>query len=428
MNTRPKIAILAPLSHWDHGYSHCSVIFDQFVMLKKYGYEVTFICLQRFKGKEDLEAQGIKVRDVLPVFTFRDYHLGMPVDEAFEKNAQDTQEVLEKELKDFTHVIAHDIIFQGWFLPYNVGLRRANVNVKWLHWVHSAPSLRPANLVYPYDHLYSIHRNERLVYLNDIDKIRIAEMYGIFPDDVRVVPNSIDPRTFWDLHPLTSSLIEKYGLLNADIVATYPLSSTRMHFDADYAEDISNGKNLMFAIRIIAELKKLGYSVRYVVANAHANAEKEKETIKIIRERATTLGLSPNELVFTSLEMAPAFENGVPRRVVSELFRLSNLFLFPSASENCSLVLLEAALSKNLLVLNESFLPLRAQLQSQALYFKFGAAGERLNYAESYFTDLAKIIASALKKEQSLNSFRKIAREFNLDTIFKKHLEPLFYE
>ena len=428
MNMKPRIAILAPMSHWDHGYSHCSVVFDQFVMLKKYGYDVTFICLQRFKGKEDLEAQGIKVRDVLPIFTFKDYHLGAPIDENFEKNAQDVQDVLEKELKDFTHVITHDVIFQGWFLPYNVGLRRANVNVKWLHWIHSAPSLRPATLIYPYDHLYSIRRNERLVYLNDIDRIRVAEMYGIFPDDVHVVPNSIDPRTFWDLHPLTTSLIEKYGLLNADVVATYPLSSTRMHVEGNYVENISDGKNLMFAVRIMAEIKKLGYSVRYVVANAHANAPKEKETIKQVQEHATTLGLSPNELIFTSLEMAPAFENGVPRRVVSELFRLSNVFLFPSASENCSLVLLEAALSKNLIVLNESFLPLRAQLQSQAIYFKFGALLERLNYAEGYFGDLAKIIMSALKKEQALSSFRKIAREFSLDNIFRKYLEPLFYE
>src|SRR3990167_577578 len=140
---KPKIAILAPMSNWDAGYSHCSVVYDQFVMLKKYGYEPTFICLQRFKGKEELEKQGVNVLDVLPVFTFYDYHLGAEIRQDFEKHAEDVKQILERHCQDFTHIIAHDVIFQGWFLPYNVGLRRANLpRVKWLHWIHSAPSLR----------------------------------------------------------------------------------------------------------------------------------------------------------------------------------------------------------------------------------------------------------------------------------------------
>lgn len=430
--TRPNIAILAPMSHWDHAYSHCSVILDQFVMLKKYGYEPTFICLQRFKGKEQLEAQGIKVLDILPVFTFADYHLGVPLLPDFEKNAEDTKSALEKNLQGFTHVITHDVVFQGWFLPYNVGLRKANLpNVQWLHWMHSAPSLRPSSLAYPYDYLYTLYKNEKLVYLNEIDRTRAAEMYGVFPHDIRVVPNSIDPRTFWELHPITLHLIEKYGLLKADIMAIYPLSTPRMHIEESYRDGRSDGKNLMYSIKIMGELKKLGASVRYIVCNAHANAPKEKELVKRVYEEAANCGITDSELCFTSKEMEPSYEGGVPRKVISELFRLSNLFIFPSASENCSLVLLEAALSKNLLVLNKSFLPLRSQVQDQALYYDFGRLGEHWiddDKRDRYFYEVALHIASRLTKEQTLKSFTKIKKEFNYDTIFRSFIEPLFYE
>src|SRR3990167_4820833 len=131
MNKKPRIGILAPMGNWDAAYSHCSVVADQFYMLKKYGYDPIFITLQRFKGKEELEAQGIEVRDVLPVFKFYDYHLGVPIEKDFEKNVEDSRTAIESALQDITHVITHDVIFQGWFLPYNVGMRKDNVNVKW---------------------------------------------------------------------------------------------------------------------------------------------------------------------------------------------------------------------------------------------------------------------------------------------------------
>jgi glycosyltransferase involved in cell wall biosynthesis len=400
-------------------------------MLKKNGYDPTIITLQKFQGKKELEDQGFRVLDILPSFTLIDYCIGCTLDPDFEKHADEVKEALERNCGDFTHFIAHDLIYQGWFLPYNVGLRRAKLNATWLHWIHSAPVIRPLNPPYPFDHLYSIFPRERLVYLNGPDVVRAAEMYGIFPAHVRVVPNAIDPRTLWDLHPLTERLLEKYELLNADIVGVYPLSSTRMHFQGAYENQTSDGKNLMYAIRIFAELKKQGRSVRYIICNAHANAQHEKDTIKQIQELAANLGLYPNEVIFTSLEEVPVWEHGVPRRVVSELFRLSDLFLLPSASENCSLVLLEAALSKNLMVLNKSFLPLRGQLQDQALYYEFGRNGEKWIPAEkedNYFREVALHIAAKLNTEQALNSFRKIAKEYNIDVIFKKHIEPLLYE
>jgi len=87
-----------------------------------------------------------------------------------------------------------------------------------------------------------------------------------------------------------------------------------------------------------------------VIANAHANAEREKQTIEALLQRAEEKGLQRTELVFTSLEEGGKYELGVPRSVVSQLFQLSNLFIFPTTSENCSLILLEAMLSKNLFV------------------------------------------------------------------------------
>ena len=92
---------------------------------------------------------------------------------------------------------------------------------------------------------------------------------------------------------------------------------------------------------------------------------------------------------------------------------------------------MEAALSKCLLVLNDSFPALRDFFGKDALYFKFGSLTQTVNYAngeESYFSDVSKIIIAELNKNKPLNAFTKLKQRFNYDWIFKNQLEPLFYE
>ena len=134
-------------------------------------------------------------------------------------------------------------------------------------------------------------------------------------------------------------------------------------------------------------------------------------------------------MVFTSLE-GQEYELGVPHSAVRDLFMLSNLFIFPTLSENCPLILLEAALSKCLLVLNEDFPPLKTFFGKDALYFKFSSLLNQTEYPneDSYFSDVAKIIIAELNKNRPLNAFNQLKQRFNYDIIFKSQLEPLFVE
>src|SRR3990167_8339059 len=145
--------------------------------------------------------------------------------------------------------------------------------------------------------------------------------------------------------------------------------------------------------------------VKLVVCNAHANDKREKQLIAETLSFATQKGLNASEIIFTSLENPPENELGVPREVVSQLFQLSNIFIFPSISENCSLVLLEAMLSKNLLVLNDSVMPMREFGKENALYFKFGGLDENVNYDDKdrFIGDVAKIINAEFTNNKTID-------------------------
>ncbi len=418
MSNNLKVGCLTTFYCWDKAYSLTSVVENQLLALVKHGYKPVLFVHDNFEGKLP---EGVEVRKVIPRFYLVDYGGNQKLEEGFWEQVKKIKEVLLKELKDFDVVLTHDWIFQGWFLPYNVAMREVEPSLKcrWFHWIHSAPSPRPANLEPPHDCRYKMMPKSKLIYMNNYDVVRLAEMYNGAIDDVRVVHNPLDPRSFYDFHPLVHKLIEKYRLLEADVIDVYPVSSTR--FD---------GKQVNKVIQILAQIKKQGKSVRFICPNAHANAEREKKAIENMIHYGIEKGLTREEMIFTSFEEPPIYELGVPHEAVRDLFLLSNLFVFPTLSENCPLILLEAALSKCLLVLNDDFPPLKDFFGEDALYFKFSSLLLKTEYQneEQYFSDVAKIIIGELNKNRPLNAFAKLKQKFNYDTIFKKSLEPLFYE
>ena len=418
---KPTIGILTTFYEFNSAYSLCSVVENQLTALVKYGYKTVLFVHDNFKGDENVP-KGVEIRKIVPRFTLVDYGAHQPVNDDYKNQVETAYQALKKHTQDIDIIIEHDMIFQGWFLPYCEAIHKLakETKIKWFHWTHSVPNLMPKGLEYPHTLRYQLPNNSKLVYLNNFHLVRAAESYSLFPKDVRIIYNPVDPRLFWNLHPLVKSLIDKYNILEADYLQIYPVSTPRM----------VSGKQVDIVIEIMAKLKKAGNKVCLVVCNAHANADNEKKLIDNMLRHATSKGLERTDVIFTSLENVPEYEHGVPREVVSQLFQLSNLFIFPSISENCSLILLEAMLSKCLLVLNESVPPLREFGGENALYFKFGGLDEKVNYdnRDGFMEDVAKVIVSEMNTNRALKASNIIKQRFNYDFLFKNSIEPLFYE
>ena len=355
------------------------------------------------------------MRKIVPQLILEPYK-GLSYPDHWKMDVEKARRLFEQNLGDITDLICHDIFFIDTYLPYNIALREAKLTCKFYAWTHSAPSHRPKLEDNPHANRYTLPPRTRLVYLNHDKVTELAEMYGAWDKDVRVVHNSRDPRTFWNLDPLVSRLVQSYSLFEADIISIYPLSTPRM----------ISGKGLDKVIKIHAHLKKLGYKTRLVVCNAHANAQPEQRLISETRVWASEKGLENKDLIFTSQE-GKEFELGVSPSVVSDLFRISNIFIFPTVSENSSLVLLEAMLSGNLLVLNKAVGTLREHAGESALYFDF-ATRQTPQEDETYFQDLARIIASQFEVQKPLQVKRRALKQFNYDTMFKQMQRVLYEE
>lgn len=407
------IGIFTTFWNFDSGYSLTSVVKDQLTMFVKYGFKTVLFVLPSFTD-DDKVPVGVEIRKVIPQLIIEPYK-GDLYPEHWKEDARKVQDSCEAYMQDIDYLFCHDIHFIDTYLPYNIGLRDAmpKLKCKAFFWTHSAPSTRIIFKDNPHASRYNLPPG-KLIYLNHDKVIPLAEMYGGWAKDVRVVHNSRDPRTCWNLDPFVNKLIDVYNLLEADIISVYPLSTTRM---------MGVGKRLESAILLHAELKKLGYKTRLIVANAHGNAQKEQRTIASTKVWANEKGLDGGDLIFTSQE-DEKYLLGVPHNIVADLFRISNIFIFPTTSENSSLVLAEAMLAGNLLVLNKKVGTLLEHAGEKAIYVDF----DQRENNEAYYSDLAKIVASEFENDRALQAKRRVFQKQNYDYVFKKEIINLLNE
>jgi glycosyltransferase involved in cell wall biosynthesis len=326
--------------------------------------------------------------------------------------------------------ITHDLAYLQHHLAYNQACRVLAdefPEVTWLHCIHSAPE--PHQRL-PDDDPRSARfkplANSFLVYPNAQDVPRVAAQYATPESCVRVVPHPLDWERAFDFHPLTRALIKRYDLYSPDILAIYPIRMDR-------------GKQPEKLVRLFAELKRAGKSVRLLIINFHSTGQHFLDYRDEIVREMSELGLTDEDVIITNkIEQLPgisaqdmeSYRLEFPHKVVLDLFHLTNIYVHPSGSETYSLVCQEAVACGNLLFLNEDFPPMREIYGQDAGYIKFSSTLFTTTHTPSeqaYYADVARRIVCAIESEKTLRQKTRLRRTRNLDAVFRDYLEPLLY-
>ena len=422
-----KVAILACLSSLNPNYSIAGIVHDQLDLLAKHE-NLVFITSDDFKDQH-LVPKGVEIRYYTRSNESMDpekLDIGK-----FEQYINATGIKLKELLKDCTHVIQHDLLFIHEYAFMNWSIRKCAEllpNLKWLHWQHSAPSRRPLDCAYPFTGCYMGMNNSTFVYLNRTDIPEVAQRYSIPENQIALVHNFLDFDKMFRLHPLTKEIIQSQNLYKADTLCIYP---TRL----------TEAKQIDKAIQLIEQLKVKGQEVRMIVCNSWSNGEQEIDYLKKLESESF---LSKEELLFTSTfdsewckESEVDIKLGLPRAVVQDLLRLSDLFILPSISECCSMVMLEAAANKNLMILNQDLWSLHEfggqimnnSTSKNALYMEFGSCTRPIaNYSpseEEWYANKAQEILDYQNSNQAINFFKTVRKRHNPEWVYFNQIEPL---
>lgn len=436
---KPRVAILTSLVDFSPAYSLTGIILDQARALKKHGFEYTLFCLKNFHSKDkDLpNVAGLNIEYVLPQTCLIDYkpseapHQTEGGKTGFEDQVKAHLEGkgdakgYSQVLKDYDTIITHDLMFLGWHLPQNKAIRECIdkwPEKNWLHWIHSGPSQRPGNTVYPTTLRYSAAPNSTYVFLNEGQRLDCALMLQTTRDNIAVVYNPKDIAEVYGFCDETKEFIEKYDLLTHDMLQVYPFSTTRW-----------TDKGIKHLMRLVSEWKKQGVMARVVFINAHCNSKGDVKYTDAIEAYAKKIGVELDKDVMFSYRFADAtgkkeWRYSVPARVIRELNLIANLFVFPSASECCSLIQAEASITNKFMVLNRDFLPMQEFCTPNVLSFQFNTNSPDDEKSE-YYTCVAREIWAEFKTETAVvNGTRARNKTYSREHIFRTQFEPLIWK
>jgi glycosyltransferase involved in cell wall biosynthesis len=353
---RGRIAVLYHRTSWPSWYSVAHIVLSQCAALSQRGFSVRLIA--PIGCPRPALDDAIEFDPSLPdVDALRDG------EGALESAAGALADRLEVALAGCELVLTHDLVLLDQNLAYNLAIRSlaSRAPIRWLHWLHSTPRLRPAAPPpLPEGLIFRPIARSTYVCVSPQHRLGAAQMLAIAEERVEVVANSRLEGFFGD--PLLWAIAERRGLLDASIVAVFP---TRLNRVAKQAED---------ALYIMRSLKALGHTIRLVFATPDGDTDAERTRIMQLRWLAEAIGLARDDLVFVADEDA-SLRKDCPNTLVRDLLLLGNLFIHPSAAEAHSLTLLEAAAMKNLCVLNADVPSFRDVAGDDAVWIHCGALG-----------------------------------------------------
>ena len=411
-----KVAILTTFTEFISGYSLTGIVTDQWRMLKEHGHEVDVFVAENYSDKHHKAPDGISLKKLVPFAHLADYTSVNQLKPEHNETVAKTSDMLRRELPNYQIVFTHDWIYTGWNLPYCLGMKAVIgefPNVKFLHWVHSTPSG-----THDWWNIKEYGTNSKLVWPTEINRTFVAERYNGWNSDVRIIPHIKDLRTFCRLTDETCSFLSKYpNVLRAEIVQLLPASVDRL-----------DAKRLDAVIKIFAAFKQMGKSVCLIVAAQWSTGKEQWAKIDEYRKLAESLGLKDKHDIIFSCDVEKKYHVGFPHAMISDLFQVTNLFIFPTREESFGLVVPEAALSGNFLVLNRNLYNQIEITAHNALYFEFGSHEVNFTPGDGYFNEVAKVILGRLRENEMFKTQTFCRQKYNYDYLYATCYAPIMAE
>jgi len=275
-----------------------------------------------------------------------------------------------------------------------------NHDFAWLDHLYT-PSLHPG---YPWDLLRTPWPGVRYVVVSSARRARLAELLAIPQESIAVVTPGVDVERLLKLEPLTQDLVEKLDLLEADPLMLLPARVTRR-------------KNIQFAIRVTAALQKQKPKVVLVITGPPGpHNPKNLAYLASLKTLSKELGIA-HKVHFL-------YEYGeckkpliVPDEVIADLYKISDLLLFPSHREGFGIPILEAGLVR--LPIFAADIPSIHESAGDMAEF-FDPEGNPHQVAESIISQLASNPYYHLR--------RRVLDHFTWKSIVKNKVVPLIME
>ncbi len=375
--------------------------------LHKYGAEVRVVV-----GKGEQFAPEIPVLEV-PEFA-SDYSQKKQIMKALSKGdlnsfERQKQHCIERltELFDGCHkVLVHNLFT----MPFNLPLTAALVElaetaefeiVPWTHDIAWLDEKYDTPDEYPWNLLGQPAGVENYVAISGLRKRQLAELFGE-QVNITVIHDGIEFDEFHELDPEIQNIYRKNQMYYDDLLALYPAR-------------IVQRKNFELALEIIYHLKKLGYTLHFIITGPPDPHNPESlEYFESLKSLRNDLDLEDEVIFCYDLKSQ---KTGEPLKIsynrMRQFYRLSDLLLFTSKQEGFGLPLLEAGLSRTLICCSD-IEPLPEVGGEAPFYFN----------PNEHPSIIAYQIREEIESQAATLLQRRVRKNFTWPAIFEQYIIP----
>lgn len=314
---------------------------------------------------------------------------------------------MEEAFRDVDIFFIHNVLTNSLNPCLNMAFVRYiqhNPSKIFVSWVHDIALDSMRNVYsYPNPHLteliYQPRQEIHHVGISAFLKKTLVREMGLTPSSITVIPNGIDLTALLNLHPTSARIFSRYKMGQKDPFVFLPIK-------------IMRHKNVELCLHVLAVLKKLKKKPVMVISASGFPHGSTGLYVKEVQETILKLGLK-DDVIFLHNEVEEKYKT-IEYKIVDDFYRLSDIVLLLSSFENFGLPLLESAITKTPILVND--LEVFREIEVEHMYYT--------NIEHESSEQIAQKVIDITEKNPNIVFFRKVKREFNFDTIFQTKIIP----
>ncbi len=312
---------------------------------------------------------------------------------------------LARALEPFDLLIAHNVLTMPYNLPLTLAIHRLanNGNIKVVSWNHDSPYFYappPIDLKREqWNILKKYNPNISYITISGERRGQFQDLYGV--KGIDVIPDGIDPVSFFGLDPNTIRMIRAEHLLEADLLM---VQACRLH----------PRKNIELSIQVIKALQDKGLHARLLLTGAYdPHEEKTIQYYHRLKKLSKQLHVERNILIIAEYFSKGGKDLTGETIIVRDFYLIADLLFMPSIQEGFGIPLLEAGMLK-LPIFCSDILPFKEIGKGNVHYFSL----------KDPPVQIADKILAFMSKLKPHRMFRHIIQNYVWDNIYHKMLLP----
>lgn len=319
-------------------------------------------------------------------------------------------DLLDPVLREFDHLIIHNIFTKHFNLPLTGALHRLldqDVIQNGIIWCHdfswTSPSSRSkVHPGYPWD-LLRTKRSDCVYVAVSIERQKtLAGLFECPLDEIKVVYNGVDPIQTLGLSDQGVTLVNNLGLMKSDLNILMPVRVTQ-------------AKNIEFALEVLAVLKRMGLKTKLVVTGPpDPHDPKSMNYYQSLTDLRDELGVADEMRFIFEVGPDPDQPYLIDELVVGDLYRISDVMFMPSHREGFGMPVLEAGLI-GIPILSRDIPAAQELAKNEATIFSADADAEQV----------ANQLIQMLERSPVAQLRNRARRQYTWQAIFEDAIQPL---